>query len=67
MPSIPIGSIRLTDVLGHDASRRAGAACGWAGGTDLPIPVAPFILCSASLFGTESVRSAMPIGETGDV
>jgi acrylyl-CoA reductase (NADPH) len=33
----------------------AVAACGLAGGMDLPISVAPFILCGASLFGIESV------------
>jgi hypothetical protein len=32
----------------------AGMACGRAGGADLPISPAPFILCGASLFGIES-------------
>ena len=52
-----VGSITLTNELAVTRHGGAVAACGWAGGMDLPIPVAPFILCAASLFGIESVMS----------
>ena len=52
-----VGSITLTNVLATVRHGGAVAACGWAGGMDLPISVAPFILCGASLFGIESVMS----------
>jgi acrylyl-CoA reductase (NADPH) len=52
-----VGSVTLTDVLATTRHGRAVAACGWAGGMDLPISVAPFILGGASLFGIESVMS----------
>ena len=38
----------------------AVAACGLAGGMDLPTSVAPFILRGVSLFGIDSVMCPMP-------
>ena len=58
-----VGSIALTNVLATTRHGGAVAACGWAGGMDLPISVAPFILCGASLFGIESVMSSIADGE----
>jgi acrylyl-CoA reductase (NADPH) len=52
-----VGWITLTNVLATTRHGGAVAACGWASGMDLPISVAPFILCGASLFGIESVMS----------
>lgn len=52
-----VGSIPLTKVLATTRHGGEGTACGWASGMDLPISVAPFILCGASLFGIESVMS----------
>jgi acrylyl-CoA reductase (NADPH) len=54
-----VGSIALTNVLATTRPGGAVAACGWAGGMDLPISVAPFILGGASLFGIESVMSSI--------
>jgi acrylyl-CoA reductase (NADPH) len=54
-----VGSITLTNVLAPTRPGGAVAACGWAGGMDLPISVAPFILGGASLFGIESVMSSI--------
>jgi acrylyl-CoA reductase (NADPH) len=52
-----VGSITLTNMLATTRHGGPVAACGWAAGMDLPISVAPFILCGASLFGIESVMS----------
>jgi acrylyl-CoA reductase (NADPH) len=39
----------------------AVAACGLAGGMDLPTTVAPFILRGVSLFGIDSVMCPLPL------
>jgi acrylyl-CoA reductase (NADPH) len=50
-----VGSITLANVLSMIRYRGAVAACGLAGGTDLPASVAPFILRGVSLLGIDSV------------
>jgi acrylyl-CoA reductase (NADPH) len=50
-----VGSTALANVLATTRHGGAVAACGRAGGMDLPISVAPFILCGASPFGIESL------------
>jgi acrylyl-CoA reductase (NADPH) len=45
----------LANALATTSHGGAVAACGRAGGMDLPISVAPFILCGASPFGIESL------------
>jgi acrylyl-CoA reductase (NADPH) len=50
-----VGSTTLANVLSMTKSRGAVAACGLAGGMDLPTTVAPFILRGVSLLGIDSV------------
>jgi acrylyl-CoA reductase (NADPH) len=50
-----VGSTTLANVLSMTKSRGAVAACGLAGGMDLPTSVAPFILRGVSLLGIDSV------------
>ena len=50
-----VGSTTLANVLSMTRSRGAVAACGLAGGMDLPTSVAPFILRGVSLLGIDSV------------
>jgi acrylyl-CoA reductase (NADPH) len=50
-----VGSSTLANVLSMMRSRGAVAACGLAGGMDLPTTVAPFILRGVSLLGIDSV------------
>ena len=50
-----VGSTTLANVLSMAKSRGAVAACGLAGGMDLPTSVAPFILRGVSLLGINSV------------
>lgn len=50
-----VGSQTLASVLARTRYRGAVAACGRAGGTDLPTSVAPFILRGVSLLGIDSV------------
>jgi len=50
-----VGSTTLANVLSMARSRGAVAACGLAGGMDLPTSVAPFILRGVSLLGIDSV------------
>src|SRR5262249_48311242 len=53
-----VGSVTLANVLSMTRYGGAGgavAACGLAGGMDLPASVAPFILRGASLLGIDSV------------
>jgi acrylyl-CoA reductase (NADPH) len=50
-----VGSTTLANVLSMTRSRGAVAACGLAGGMDLPTNVAPFILRGVSLLGIDSV------------
>jgi acrylyl-CoA reductase (NADPH) len=51
-----IGSTTLANVLSMTRYRGAVAACGLAGGMDLPATVAPFILRGVSLLGIDSVH-----------
>jgi acrylyl-CoA reductase (NADPH) len=50
-----VGSTTLANVLSMIRYRGAVAACGLAGGMDLPTSVAPFILRGVSLLGIDSV------------
>jgi acrylyl-CoA reductase (NADPH) len=50
-----VGSTTLANVLSMTRYRGAVAACGLAGGMDLPSSVAPFILRGVSLAGIDSV------------
>jgi acrylyl-CoA reductase (NADPH) len=50
-----VGSTTLANVLSMTRYRGAVAACGLAGGMDLPTTVAPFILRGVSLIGIDSV------------
>ncbi len=50
-----VGSVTLVNVLSMIRYRGAVAACGLAGGMDLPATVAPFILRGVSLLGIDSV------------
>lgn len=51
-----VGSTTLANVLSMTKYGGAVAACGLAGGMDLPSSVAPFILRSVSLLGIDSVQ-----------
>jgi acrylyl-CoA reductase (NADPH) len=50
-----VGSTTLANVLSMTRYGGAVAACGLAGGMDLPATVAPFILRGVSLVGVDSV------------
>jgi acrylyl-CoA reductase (NADPH) len=50
-----VGSQTLASVLAQIRYRGAVAACGLAGGSDLPTTVLPFILRGVSLLGVDSV------------
>jgi acrylyl-CoA reductase (NADPH) len=50
-----VGSTTLANVLSMTRYGGAVAACGLAGGMDLPMTVAPFILRGVSLLGIDSV------------
>jgi acrylyl-CoA reductase (NADPH) len=50
-----VGSTTLANVLSMIRYRGAVAACGLAGGMDLPASVAPFILRGVALLGIDSV------------
>jgi acrylyl-CoA reductase (NADPH) len=50
-----VGSTTLANVLSMTRADGAVAACGLAGGMDLPTSVAPFILRGVSLLGINSV------------
>ena len=51
-----VGSTTLANVLAQTRYGGAVAACGLAGGMDLPASVAPFILRGVSLLGIDSVQ-----------
>ena len=55
-----VGSKTLANVIASTAYGGAVAACGLAGGLDLPTSVAPFILRGVSLLGIDSVQMAKP-------
>jgi acrylyl-CoA reductase (NADPH) len=52
-----VGSTTLANLLSMTKYRGAVAACGLAGGMDLPASVAPFILRGVSLLGVDSVMA----------
>jgi acrylyl-CoA reductase (NADPH) len=56
-----IGSTTLANVLSMTRYGGAVAACGLAGGMDLPTSVAPFILRGVSLLGIDSVMCPLPL------
>ena len=56
-----VGSTTLANVLSMTRYGGAVAACGLAGGMDLPTSVAPFILRAVSLLGIDSVMCPMPL------
>jgi acrylyl-CoA reductase (NADPH) len=55
-----VGSTTLANVLSMTRYGGAIAACGLAGGMDLPASVAPFILRGVSLLGIDSVMCPLP-------
>jgi acrylyl-CoA reductase (NADPH) len=55
-----VGSKTLANVIAATSYGGAVAACGLAGGMDLPTSVAPFILRGVSLLGVDSVQMPMP-------
>ncbi len=56
-----VGSVTLANVLSMTRYGGAVAACGLAGGMDLPTSVAPFILRGAALLGVDSVMCPQKI------
>jgi len=56
-----VGSTTLANVLSMTRYGGAVAACGLAGGMDLPATVAPFILRGISLIGIDSVMCPLPL------
>jgi acrylyl-CoA reductase (NADPH) len=56
-----VGSTTLANVLSMTRYGGAVAACGLAGGMDLPTTVAPFILRGVSLLGIESVTAPVAL------
>ena len=55
-----VGSSTLANVLSMTRYGGAVAACGLAGGMDLPTTVAPFVLRGVSLIGIDSVMCPLP-------
>ena len=55
-----VGSTTLANILSMTRADGAIAACGLAGGMDLPTSVAPFILRGVSLLGINSVYRSQP-------
>ncbi len=55
-----VGSHTLANVLAQTRYGGAVAACGLAGGADLPTTVMPFILRGVQLLGVDSVNCPMP-------
>jgi len=56
-----VGSHTLANVLAQIRYRGAVAACGLAGGADLPATVLPFILRGVMLLGIDSANCAMGV------
>ncbi|MGH7246601.1 MAG: MDR family oxidoreductase [Pseudomonadota bacterium] len=56
-----VGSNTLANLLSMGRYGGAFAACGLAGGMDLPGSVAPFILRAVSLIGIDSVMCPLPL------
>jgi acrylyl-CoA reductase (NADPH) len=59
-----VGSTTLANVLSMTKYRGAVAACGLAGGMDLPTSVAPFILRGVCLLGIDSVMCPIELRKT---
>jgi acrylyl-CoA reductase (NADPH) len=55
-----VGSKTLANVIAATSYQGAVAACGLAGGLDLPTSVMPFILRGVSLLGIDSVQMPKP-------
>ena len=55
-----VGSTTLANILSMTRYGGAVAACGLAGGMDLPTSVAPFILRGVCLYGIDSVMCPLP-------
>jgi acrylyl-CoA reductase (NADPH) len=55
-----VGSTMLANLLSMTRYGGAVAACGLAGGMDLPTSVAPFILRGVCLYGIDSVMCPLP-------
>ncbi len=55
-----VGSTTLANLLSMTKAEGAVAACGLAGGMDLPSSVAPFILRAVCLYGINSVTCPLP-------
>ncbi len=55
-----VGSTTLANVLAQMEYGAGAAACGLAGGMDLPATVLPHILRSVALLGVDSVMAPMP-------
>jgi acrylyl-CoA reductase (NADPH) len=58
-----VGSTTLANLLAMTKYRGAVAACGLAGGMDLPTSVAPFILRGVCLLGIDSVMCPIEVRE----
>lgn len=56
-----VGSTMLANLLSMTRYGGAVAACGLAGGMDLPTSVAPFILRAVCLYGIDSVMCPLPL------
>jgi acrylyl-CoA reductase (NADPH) len=56
-----VGSHTLANLLAETRYGGAVAACGLAGGMDLPASVAPFILRGVALIGVDSAQCPMPL------
>jgi acrylyl-CoA reductase (NADPH) len=59
-----VGSTTLANLLSMTKYRGAVAACGLAGGMDLPSSVAPFILRGVCLLGIDSVMCPIELRKT---
>jgi acrylyl-CoA reductase (NADPH) len=59
-----VGSVTLANLCARLRYGGAVAACGLAGGMDLPASVAPFILRGVSLLGVDSVMAPMAVRRT---
>ena len=59
-----VGSQTLATVLSQTRYRGAVAACGLAGGNDLPATVLPFILRNVALLGVDSVQCPTEVRRT---
>ena len=57
-----VGSTTLANLLSMTRYGGAVAACGLAGGMDLPASVAPFILRAYVLYGIDSVMCPLASG-----